>query len=159
MEELPDPLAARPPEKPAVEPSGSRIPVIEENSFISAIRTEIPVGRDAASPSSVAEDPYVADAFAKIGAIMDESGMEANASGEPLRPAAVIPKADPTVLKPLPPVVPVEPAEPFSYDEPAYSEPAARPADPVVTAWSSEPAQKPAASVPDYSLADEEEDE
>ena len=90
---------------------------------------------------------------------MDESGMEANASGEPVRPAAVIPKADPTVLKPLPPVVPVEPAEPFSYDEPAYSEPAVRPADPAVTAWSSEPAQKPAASVPDYSLSDEAEDE
>ena len=159
MEELPDPLAGRTPEKPAVEPSGSRIPVIEENSFISAIRTEIPVGRDAASPSSVAEDPYVADAFAKIGAIMDESGMEASVSGEPVRPAAVIPKADPTVLKPLPPVVPVEPAEPFSYDEPAYTEPAVRPADPAVTAWSSEPAQKPAASVPDYSLSDEAEDE
>ena len=159
MEELPDPLAGRTPEKPAAEPSGSRIPVIEENSFISAIRTEIPVGRDAASPSSVAEDPYVADAFAKSGAIMDESGMEASVSGEPVRPAAMIPKADPTVLKPLPPVVPVEPAEPVSYDEPAYTEPAVRPADPAVTAWSSEPAQKPAASVPDYSLSDEAEDE
>ena len=117
MEELPDPLAGRTPVPAAEERAGSSIPVIEENDFISTIRTEIPVGRDAAEPSAVAEDPYLEEAFAKADAILNGAGNETRTADSRLRPAAVIPKADPASIRPLPPVVPAR------YETPEYQTP------------------------------------